>query len=114
MDKYLYHPDELTHGVKPLDFMACKRIELTNTSGAYVVDSGTDEIVFVCISGRFDYKFGQTSGAGQFKDFLYVPWKSKLELSTEHKAVLMQISAPSDRDTVGRPLITRSREARSL
>ncbi len=79
--------------------MACKRIELTNTSGAYIVDSGTDEVALVCISGRFDYKFGQISRAGQFKDFLYVPWKSNLELSTEHKAVLMQISSPADRDT---------------
>jgi 5-deoxy-glucuronate isomerase len=99
MDKYLYHPNELTQGVKPLDFMSCKRIELSQTSPACVVESGSDEIAFVCIAGQFDYVFGPTNGTARFKDMLYLPWHSKIELQTPHNAIVMQINSPSDRDT---------------
>lgn len=99
MDKYLFHADGLRQGVKALDFMTCKRIELTNTSPAYVVESNTNEIALVVISGQADYTFGQTTGTAYFKDFLYVPWKSKLKVQTQHKAVLMEIASPCDRDT---------------
>ncbi len=99
MTKYLYHPGELKQGVQALDFMSCKRIELTVTSPAYVVDSGPDEMVFVCLSGEYDYRVGQAEGTARAKDFLYLPWKSKIALQTQNRAVLMQVAAASDRYT---------------
>ena len=97
--RYLYHRDELLHGVKPLDFMSCKRIELGTANAGCTVDSGPDEMAFVCIAGQFEYKIAGVAGNAQFKDFLYVPRASTIELSTRHQAVLMQVASPSDRDT---------------
>ena len=96
---YLYHPNELKQGVRALEFMGCKRIELSRTDPPYKIDTGPDEVVLVCISGDYAFRAGANAGKAQFRDFLYVPWKSSVELSTPHKAVLMQVSAPSDRDT---------------
>jgi 5-deoxy-glucuronate isomerase len=97
--QYLYRPSELIQGIKPLDFMSCKRIELARSDTVHIANTGADEAAFVCVAGQFTYKIGPITGAGQFKDFLYVPWKSTLELSTPTRAVLVQVSAPSDRDT---------------
>ncbi|HEX7588142.1 MAG TPA: 5-deoxy-glucuronate isomerase [Anaerolineae bacterium] len=99
MTDYLYHVDELKRGVQPLDFMSCKRIELTGTSPAHEVQSGPNEVAVVCLSGQADYKFGTTSGTMTYKDFLYLPWKSRLELTAPHNAILMQIGSPCHRDT---------------
>lgn len=99
MDKYLYHPAELKSPVKVLDFMAARRIELDYTSPACVVETGNDEVAFVVIAGELNFKCGEASGAARFKDMLYVPWRSRIELSTPRKAVVMQVNAPSDRDT---------------
>ncbi len=99
MTQYLYHPNELEQGIHPLEFLAAKRITLTNTNPAVVVETGNAEIAFVCISGEYDFNCNATNGTAQFKDFLYVPWKSTITLSTRHRAVLMQISSPSDRNT---------------
>jgi 5-deoxy-glucuronate isomerase len=97
--KYLYHPAELKSEVKVLDFMSSRRIELDQTSPACVVETGNDEVAFVIISGELNFKSGEASGAARFKDMIYVPWHSRIELSTSHKAVVMQVNAPSDRDT---------------
>lgn len=99
MAKYLYHPEELKQGVQALDFMSCKRIELTGSSPAYAIESGHDEMVFVCLSGAYEYRVGQAEGTARAKDFLYLPWKSKLALQAHENAVLMQVAAPSDRYT---------------
>lgn len=99
MDKYLYHPDELIRGVKPLDWMACQRIEFSQTSSPRVTDTGNDEVAFVVISGQVNFAIGQASGTARFKDMLYVPWRNRIELQTQHKAIVMQVNSPSDRDT---------------
>ncbi len=97
--KYLYHPEELKQGCKPLDFMACKRIELSIAGPAYVIESGEDEIALVCISGEYNFRCGTSEGTARLRDFLYIPWKSRIELQSDTRAVLMQVAAPSDRDT---------------
>ncbi len=79
--------------------MACKRIELQNTNPPYELDSDGNEVALFCISGDFAYRCGTVEGVGLFKDLLYVPRQTRLSVSTDHKVVLMQIAAPSDRDT---------------
>lgn len=101
--KYLFRPDELREGVSGqvcgLDFLSCKRLELDNDNPAMAVESGVEEVVLVCIAGQVDYDFGGTPGTAHFKDFLYIPWKSKVTVRTGYGAVLMRIGAPGDRDT---------------
>lgn len=101
--KYLFRPDELRKGVagKPcgLEFLSCKRIELDRNDPAITVETGKEEAVLVCIAGQVDYDFDGTTGTARLKDFLYVPWKSKVNLQTGHKTVLMRIGALCDRDT---------------
>jgi 5-deoxy-glucuronate isomerase len=99
MSQYLYHPNELTQGVRALDFMSCKRIELTETNPAYAVETGTNEVALVCLAGQADYASGQSTGSARYKDFLYAPRHSRLELKTAQRAVWMEIASPSDRDT---------------
>lgn len=99
MPKYLYRADELKQGVRALDFMSCKRVELTNTTPPYIVESGANEVALVCISGQTDYEFEQFTGTARFKDFLYVPRHRQLELKTQQRAVWIEIASPSDRDT---------------
>jgi 5-deoxy-glucuronate isomerase len=103
MTKYLFHPDELTRGVSGaelgLDFLSCRRIELDATTRATIETRG-EETLLVCIGGQAAFSYNDTRGALNFKDFLYVPWKSTVELRTDHRAVVMQIGSPSDRDTV--------------
>lgn len=99
MTQYLYHPNELKNQTQVLDFMSTRRIELEQTSPACVVETGNDEVAFVIILGELDFKYGNTNGAARFKDMIYVPWHSRIELSTQRKAVVMQVNAPSDRDT---------------
>jgi 5-deoxy-glucuronate isomerase len=97
--QYLYRPNELASGVKPLDFMAAKRIELDPSSPSCIVETGNDEVAFVIISGETNFVCGQNKGTAHFKDMIYVPWHSRIELKTEHKTIAMQVNSPSDRDT---------------
>ncbi len=99
MIDYLYHIEDLKRGVQALDFMSCKRIELTSTSSQYVVESGANEVALVCLSGQASYQFESNAGTMTHKDFLYVPWKSRGELTAPHNAVLMEIASPCHRDT---------------
>ena len=101
--QYLFRPDELRKGVSGkvcgLDFLSCQRIELDSDNPATTVETGLEEVVLVCIAGQVDYDFGGVTGTARFKDFLYLPWKSRVNLRTSHRAVLMRIGASSDRDT---------------
>ena len=101
--KYLFRPEELKAGVCPHDgglhYLSCQRIELDGDHPAVTVQSGLEEVVLVCIGGQVDYDFDGTTGTAQFQDFFYVPWKSKVTVRTEGKAVLMRIGALCDRDT---------------
>jgi len=63
------------------------------------VESGSEEVALVCISGQVEYSYNGRAGTQHFRDFLYLPWKSQITLATNHKAVIMRIGAPSDRDT---------------
>lgn len=98
LTQYLYRPSELVRGVKPLDFMSCRRIEFAPNDKC-VIDTGGDEVAFVVISGEIDFVCGQARGTAHFKDMLYVPWHSHIELRTPHQAVVMQVNSPSDRAT---------------
>ena len=101
--KYLFRPDELKAGVSGeacgLDFLSCQRIELDGDNPAVTVETGPEEVVLVCISGQVAYDLEGTQGLAHFKDMLYVPWKSKVNVHAQQEAVLMRIGAPSDRDT---------------
>ena len=101
--KYVFRPDELKAGVRDemcgLEFLSCQRIELGGENAAVTVETGPEEVALVCIGGQVDYDCEGTRGTAQFKDLLYVPWKSRIEVKAEHEAVLMRIGAPSDRDT---------------
>lgn len=101
--KYVFRPDELKEGVHGevcgLDFLSCKRIELKSNHPATIVETGSEEVVLVCISGQVNYDFERNTGTARLKDFLYLPWESKVTLQADHDAVLMRIGAPSDRDT---------------
>ena len=101
--QYLFRPDELRKGVSGsacgLDFLSCQRIELDSGNPSVVVETGVEEVTLVCIAGQVDYDFGGTLGMACFKDFLYLPWKSSVNLWTGHRTVLMRIGALSDRDT---------------
>jgi hypothetical protein len=56
--KYLFRPDELKEGVSGkvcgLDFLSCKRIELDSDNPAVTVETGTEEVVLVCMAGQVD------------------------------------------------------------
>ena len=101
--RYLFRSEELKAGVcsheSGLDFVSCQRIELDGDQSAVTVETGPEEVVLVCIFGQVDYDFDGTTGMAQFKDFLYIPWKSKVTVKADDKAVLIRIGAPSDRDT---------------
>ncbi len=99
MDKYLLRADELRKGVRALDFMSCKRVELTEANPAYALETGANEVALVCIAGQADYTSGQITGTARYKDFLYAPRHRRLELKTAQRAVWMEIASPSDRDT---------------
>jgi 5-deoxy-glucuronate isomerase len=99
--KVLFGPDELKAGVSGeacgLDFLSCQRIELGSDNPAVIVETGPEEVVLVCIAGRFEYDFKGTQGTADFKDMVYVPWKSEVSLRA-NEAVVMRIGAPSDHD----------------
>ena len=101
--KYLFRPDALKKGVRGkacgLDFLSCQRIELDDGRPFTSLETGLEEVVLVCIAGQADYDFDGTGGVMRFKDFLYLPWKSKVNLRTGHRTVLMRIGATSERDT---------------
>jgi 5-deoxy-glucuronate isomerase len=101
--KYLFHPEELSAGVGPgeggLAFLSCRRVELNGRDPAVEIETGPEEVVLVSIAGQFDYDADAVTGTARFKDMLYVPWKSTLNVRSEQEAVLMRIGAPSDRDT---------------
>ena len=101
--KYLFRPNELRNGVRGemcgLEFLSCQRIELDSENPGVTVETGPEEVVLVCIGGQVDYDLDGATGTAQFKDFLYVPWKSQIEVKAEREAVLVRIGAPSDRDT---------------
>jgi 5-deoxy-glucuronate isomerase len=103
MTKYLFQPEELTRGVSGaelgLDFLSCRRIELGAQQMRATIETDGEETLLVCIAGQAEFTYNDTRGALQFKDFLYVPWKSKVVLQTNHQAVIMQIGSPSDRAT---------------
>lgn len=100
--KHLFHPDELVRGVSGaelgLDFLSCRRIEL-DASTRTTIDTRDEETLLVCIGGQAAFVYNSTRGVLNFKDFLYVPWKSQVELQADHRAIVMQIGSPSDRDT---------------
>lgn len=101
--KYLFRPEELKDGVGPedsaLDYLSCQRIELGGDKQETTVETGPEEVVLVCIGGQVEYDFEGITGTASFKDFVYLPWKSKASVRAEDEAVLMRIGAPSDRDT---------------
>jgi 5-deoxy-glucuronate isomerase len=101
--KYLFRPHELVQGIRPegssLEFLSCQRIELDGDNPTVTVETALEEVVLVCISGQFEYDFDGTTPSAQFKDMLYLPWKSNLTIRTGRKAVLMRVGAPSDRDS---------------
>jgi len=101
--RYLFHPDELKGGVRGeicgLDFLSCQRIELDHDHSKVTIETGPEEVVLVCIAGQVDYTFDEIKGSARFKDFLYVPWKSEVQLRVEDEAVVMRIGAPSHCDT---------------
>jgi 5-deoxy-glucuronate isomerase len=103
MSRYLFRSEELGRGLGPqacgLDFLSCQRIELGGNVAAVTIKSGLEEVVLACIGGEVDYEFGGDRGTACFRDFLYVPWKSKVLVQTSQKAILMRIGAPSDWDT---------------
>ncbi len=101
--KYLYGPDELRKGIgpkdSPLDWLFCERIELNTGNPATAIETGPEEVVLVCIKGQVDYDCAKATGTASFQDFLYLPWMSQINVQAKGEAVLMRISAPSDRDT---------------
>jgi 5-deoxy-glucuronate isomerase len=100
---YHFRPHELIAGLRPdmyaLDFLSCQRLELGAGKPPVVVETGPEEVVLACIGGEVDYELSGVAGAAQFRDMLYLPWKSALTVSSDGEAVLMRIGAPSDRDT---------------
>lgn len=103
MMQYHFKPDELKEGIRApaggLEFLSCQRIELNNEQPPVTVESGSEEVALVCISGQVEYEYNGVTSTQYFRDFLYVPWKSQVTLKTNHKAVVMRIGATSDRDT---------------
>ncbi|HEY63291.1 MAG TPA: hypothetical protein G4O02_01850 [Caldilineae bacterium] len=101
--KYLFRPEELRRGLRPeqsgLEFLSCQRMELDEDHPAVTIETGPEEVALVCIAGQVNYEYNGAMGTARFKDLLYVPWKSTIRVHTTHKAVLMRIGAPSDRDT---------------
>ncbi len=101
--KYLYSPEELMKGVgpeeSPLDWLSCQRLELGVEHPAATVETGPEEVVLVCIAGQVDYVWQGSTGRADFKDLLYLPWNSQVELRTGQSAVLMRIGAPADRES---------------
>lgn len=101
--KYHYRPEKLLTGITPeeagLEYISCRRIELKSNNPALTVQTGNQEVVFVVTAGKVDYNFNGRAGTAIFKDMVYVPWKSRITLSTLHKAVVMQVGALSDRNT---------------
>jgi len=101
--KYHYRPEELLKGVSPkeagLEYISCKRIELDSNTPSLIVQTGNQEVVFVVTAGKVNYDFNEKAGTAIFKDMVYVPWKSRITLSTPRKTVVMQVGALSDRNT---------------
>jgi len=106
--KYLFRPDELKKGIRGeicgLDFLSCQRLELGADNPAITVRSGAEEVVVVCIAGQATYACEGSVGRVDFKDLIYLPRKSQVDLQVEHHTVLMRIGAPSDRDTDFAPI----------
>lgn len=101
--KYHYRAEELLKGISRkeagLEYMSCKRIELDKNIRPLTTPTGNQEVVLVVMAGKMDYDFNGRAGSAIFKDMVYVPCKSRIILSTPHKATVMQIGALSDRNT---------------
>lgn len=99
MKQYFKAP-ELLEQKKPEDlnlvYTSLQRLEIKDT---VTVESGGEELCFVCIEGAVDYTTGGESGQAVMLDMLYLPIGASIQFSSREGGVLMKYGAPCDRKT---------------
>ena len=78
-----------------LEYTSVQRIEV---SGEVTIDTKNEEACIAVMEGEVTYRCDQNEGEAVFKDMMYVPGETRIELTSE-KAVLMYFGAPSDIDS---------------
>lgn len=94
-------PAELLELQKPQDigmvYTSVQRLEIG--PDAMTVESGAEELCFICIRGSVDYEVDGQAGHAAMLDMLYLPIQSSIRFTSEDNGVLMRYGAPCDRKT---------------
>jgi 5-deoxy-glucuronate isomerase len=77
-----------------LEYTSVQRIEV---SGKAAIDTKGEEACLAVMEGEAAFRCSDKEGKAVFKDMMYVPGGTKIELSSD-RAVLIYFGAPSDRD----------------
>jgi len=100
MAKQHFKPHETLELLKPDDlglvYTSLRRVEIVNSPVS--LESGDEEICLVVIEGKFAFCHQDQSGVAELGDMLYLPIKSKIELS-DGPAVVIRYGAPCCRRT---------------
>ena len=78
-----------------LKFLSYGRIVLEQSSGQIQVDSGENEIAFVCLKGNAYFMINQRKYTTGKHDAIYIPGNTSCLIGTESKVDLVECSAPS-------------------
>ena len=99
--KQYFKPHEILTKKEPADlgmvYTSVQRVEVG--SEPVTLESGAEELCFICIGGRVDYQTeGQSDTAVQM-DMLYLPIESSITFTSSEGGVLMRYGAPCTRKT---------------
>lgn len=78
-----------------LKFLSYGRVVLEQSSGEIQVDSGENEIAFVCLKGNAYFMVNQRKYTTEKHDAIYIPGNTSCLIGTESKVDLVECSAPS-------------------
>lgn len=97
--KLHYKPEETLKRLEPgemgLKYTSAQRLEVR---GKTEVESGAEEVCFVCIDGSVFYTFEDKKGIAEMKDMIYMPINSKISFSSDFGTII-KFGAPCDRKT---------------
>ena len=99
--KQYFKPHEILTKKEPADlgmvYTSVQRVEVGAEPVA--LESGAEELCFICIGGRVDYQTEGQSGTAVQMDMLYRPIESGITFTSSEGGVMMRYGAPCTRRT---------------
>ena len=99
--KQYFKPHEILTKKEPADlgmvYTSVQRVEVGAEPVA--LESGAEELCFICIGGRVDYQTEGQSGTAVQMDMLYLPIESGITFTSSEGGVMMRYGAPCTRRT---------------